>query len=210
MLSLPINIEELLHGQVVEWERLEFKKGWNPQAAIQTITAFANDTNNLGGGYLIIGIEEKENIPSFPPIGLPIHTIDLIQKELLTLCYKIRPQYHPVVAPTIFQGVMILIIWCPGGQTRPYQAPESLGKNPSYAYFIRRNSSTVKAQVNDIPKLYELANQLPFDDRIHHHANIQNLDPGLIKDFLREIKSDLLIDVDKIPIAHLCRQMQIA
>jgi hypothetical protein len=27
MTALPINVEELLRGQIVEWERLEFKKG---------------------------------------------------------------------------------------------------------------------------------------------------------------------------------------
>ena len=31
MTALPINIDELLKGQIVEWERLEFKKGWNPE-----------------------------------------------------------------------------------------------------------------------------------------------------------------------------------
>lgn len=49
-LGLPISIESLLHGQAVEWERLEFKKGWNPQAVLHTICAFANDFHNLGGG----------------------------------------------------------------------------------------------------------------------------------------------------------------
>ncbi len=33
---------------------------------------------------------------------------------------------------------------------------------------------------------------------------------GIIKDFLREIKSDLLSEVDIIPFDHLCRRMQIA
>ena len=28
-MSLPININDLLHGKSVEWERLEFKTGWN-------------------------------------------------------------------------------------------------------------------------------------------------------------------------------------
>jgi hypothetical protein len=31
IISVPINIKELLHGKVVEWERLEFKAGWNPE-----------------------------------------------------------------------------------------------------------------------------------------------------------------------------------
>lgn len=31
-MALPINIEELLSGRVVETERLEFKEGWNPRS----------------------------------------------------------------------------------------------------------------------------------------------------------------------------------
>jgi hypothetical protein len=31
MMKLPINIHDILTGRTVEWERLEFKAGWNPQ-----------------------------------------------------------------------------------------------------------------------------------------------------------------------------------
>ncbi|MFA6915378.1 MAG: RNA-binding domain-containing protein [Parachlamydiales bacterium] len=189
---------------------MEFKEGWNPEGFLRTVSAFANDINNWGGGYLIIGVQESNGQPISPPIGLAPNTIDAIQKEILELGNRIRPHYHPVVSPTVFQEKMILVIWCPGGQTRPYQAPEALAKNAPYAYFIRRNSSTVKAQTSDIQKLHELSNQVPFDDRICHQAQLTDLNIGLIKDFLREIKSDLLSEVDKIPFPHLCRQMQIA
>ena len=50
---LPLNINDLLTAQVIEWDRLEFKEGWNPLEAVQTVCAFANDFNNWGGGYLI-------------------------------------------------------------------------------------------------------------------------------------------------------------
>ncbi len=30
MAILPVNIEDILHGGSVEWERLEFKKAWDP------------------------------------------------------------------------------------------------------------------------------------------------------------------------------------
>ena len=36
-MALPININELLTGTTVEWERLEFKEGWNPLDIIQSI-----------------------------------------------------------------------------------------------------------------------------------------------------------------------------
>ena len=61
-MSLPININDLLHGKHVEWERLEFKVGWNPEAVLHTLCAFANDIHNLGGGYILMGI--AEDVPS--------------------------------------------------------------------------------------------------------------------------------------------------
>ena len=39
-MALPININNLLSGQVIEWDRLEFKGGWNPPEAIQAICVF--------------------------------------------------------------------------------------------------------------------------------------------------------------------------
>ena len=45
-MSLPINIEQLFDGTTVEWERIEFKTGWNPNEILHTISAFANDINN--------------------------------------------------------------------------------------------------------------------------------------------------------------------
>ena len=41
-MSLPINIHEVLRGRPVEWERLEFKRGWNPEAVLHSLCAFAN------------------------------------------------------------------------------------------------------------------------------------------------------------------------
>ena len=56
----PFNINDLIEGNFVESERLEFKKSWNPKEIIHSITAFANDIHNWGGGYIIIGIEEED------------------------------------------------------------------------------------------------------------------------------------------------------
>jgi hypothetical protein len=79
--ALPINIKDLLNGKPVEWERLEFKKGWNPLDTLHTICAFANDFHNLGGGYIFIGIEENNGRPILPPTGLRPGQLDAIQPE---------------------------------------------------------------------------------------------------------------------------------
>lgn len=137
-MALPININELINGRTVEWERVEFKKGWNPLKTLHSICAFANDFNNWGGGYIIIGIQEKQAKPVLPPEGLTATQVDSVQKELLRICHRLRPQYFPVVEPVEFKGKTILIIWCPGGAARPYKAPERLVKKANYTPYIRR------------------------------------------------------------------------
>ena len=44
---LPLNVRDLLHQRRVEGERIEFKAGWNPDAILRTLCAFANDFENL-------------------------------------------------------------------------------------------------------------------------------------------------------------------
>ena len=68
--ALPINIKDLRKGKPVEWERLEFKVGWNPLDTLHTVCAFANDFHNLGGGYILIGIKEQNGRPILPPVGI--------------------------------------------------------------------------------------------------------------------------------------------
>ena len=40
---IPLKIETLLEGRVVEHDRVEYKTGWNPNDIIHSICAFAND-----------------------------------------------------------------------------------------------------------------------------------------------------------------------
>ena len=40
---IPLKLETLLNGRVVEQDRVEYKRGWNPTETIQTICAYAND-----------------------------------------------------------------------------------------------------------------------------------------------------------------------
>jgi len=143
-MPLPININELINGRVVEWERIEFKKGWNPENIIHSICAFANDLNNWGGGYIIIGIEEENGMPILPPTGINPNQIDAFQKKLIELCHKITPPYFPIAVPVVFREKHILILWCPGGGNIPYKSPLKLKKGSQSVFYIRRFSSTVK------------------------------------------------------------------
>ena len=39
--------------QKIESNRIEFKKGWNPESIYHSICAFANDFDDMGGSYIV-------------------------------------------------------------------------------------------------------------------------------------------------------------
>ena len=49
----------------------------------------------------------------------------------------------------------------------------------------------------DETELLSLAATVPFDDRYNQRATIKDLDKGLIKEFLQDIKSSLADEVEK-------------
>ena len=209
-MPLPINIQELFTGRVVEWERLEFKEGWNPEDVLHSLCAFANDFHNWGGGYLVIGVAEKDGKPILPPKGLEPEQADAIQKKLLELGHKLRPAYHPICEPLTVQGRLLLVIWVPGGDQRPYKAPVSLAKeNKEWAYFIRRYSNSVEAKGDDEQELISLANKIPFDDRVNMRAAVGDLQLGFIESFLTRVKSDLAPLSASRPLAEVAQDMHL-
>ena len=210
-MPLPIDITTLLEGRTVEWERLEFKKGWNPVDALHTLCAFANDFHNLGGGYIVIGVAEQDGRPVLPPEGLDPASFDRIQKEILNLGQTaIQPPYHPIVVPYEIAGKHVLVLWAPGGQTRPYRAKTSLAKGSrEYAWFIRKGSSTVRARGADETELLGLAATVPFDDRFNQRATVDDLSRELMVAFLREVNSDLVQSSERLPLEELGQQMHV-
>lgn len=190
-MHLPINIYDLINGQSIEGERLEFKKNWNPESILHSICAFANDINNLGGGYVVIGIEENNGIPVLPPVGLDKSLIDTMQKKLLEICHLIVPNYFPIAVPEIYEGKYIFIIWCPGGDSRPYKTVKNFSKNSPQFYYVRRYSSTVKASLEEETSLMQLTAKIPFDDRLNHSSQIEDMSVTLISEYLNEVASDL-------------------
>jgi len=210
-MALPLNLEALITGQIVEWERLEFKTGWNPEPILHSICAFANDLHNWGGGYIVVGIAEQDAQPLLPPVGLKRNQLDKIQKELVGLCQLISPYYAPVVEPVLIQKQWVMVIWAPGGDTRPYKTPVRLGQKSSIkAYYVRRGAVTCQANAIEEQQLLAQTARIPFDDRIQHQASLKDLSLGLMQAFLQEVGSDLFEQTHSFPFAELCRKMQIA
>ena len=41
-MALPVNIDDLVNHRKVEWARIEYKEGWNPEKVLHTLCAFAS------------------------------------------------------------------------------------------------------------------------------------------------------------------------
>ena len=210
-MSIPITIDKLLSENIVEWARIEFKLGWNPETTLKTISAFANDIDNWGGGYIVIGAEEKEGRVVRPVNGIDPNTVDRIQKEILRYCKFLKPVYIPLIEPVFFDGKLLLLVWCPGGYERPYSCPKYFSaKNSERSYYIRKLSSTIEATDLDVKELISLAHNIPFDDRINPKAELTDLKYPLIKNYLQNVNSSLLKELDNLDTEQLARNLRIA
>lgn len=193
---LPINLDNLLLLQGVESSRVEFKASWNEQntgyQVLRTICAFANDVQNLNGGYIIIGIAEEDGVAVLPPKGLNQGSIDSAQKWIRGNCKRIDPEYQPVMSPEIYQGQYILVLWVPASDHRPHKAPDGAKKN-STKYWIRLGSESVDANANGLLKqLIEMTARLPFDARRALQNRTSDLREAKVREFLRDVQSGLL------------------
>jgi ATP-dependent DNA helicase RecG len=209
--KLPINLLDLLRQRTVEGERIEYKAGWNPDAILRTLCAFANDFENLDGGYVVIGQDcDASGQPVFPPVGLADNLLDKIQQELLSCCQLIQPPYFPTLSVEVIEGRKLIVLWAPGGQNRPYKAPGSAtAKNKTWHYYIRRYSSTVEAKGEIEQELLSLAAKVPFDDRFALSARVDDLSRPLMQAFLLEVGSALVEDAATLPLEKLGRQMNV-
>ena len=126
---LPIDIDALLRHRTVESERVEFKASWDADTTgrqvIRTICAFANDYHNLNGGYVVIGVEEREGRSVLPPQGLTAEDVEAAQRWIRGQCNRLDPPYPPVLSPECVQDKLVLVIWAPASEMRPHRAPRT-------------------------------------------------------------------------------------
>lgn len=203
-------MKTLLNGQESNL-RIEFKEGWNPDSTLKTISAFANDIDNWGGGYIVIGVKEENGKILKPITGLNEESVDHIQKEILKYCKYLKPNYVPQSEPVYYEGKMVLLIWCPGGYERPYQCPKRpTSKNSEKAYYIRKLSSTIEATDLDVKELIALTHNIPFDDRVNIKSELTDLKYPIIRNYLETVNSNLLNTLEHKRLEDLAKDLRIA
>ena len=206
---LPFNLDDLLHCRGVESERVEFKASWDPRATgpqvLRTICAFANDYHNLNGGYVVIGVEEREGRADLPPRGLSADEIDAAQKWIRGRCNRLDPPYAPILSPEMVDGRLILVVWAPGSDMRPHRAP---ARDGAPRYFVRIGAENVNAERRGdlLRGLIEQTARVPWDDRRAANARISDIREAKVREYLRDVQSGLLDEPNE---AELYRRLRI-
>ncbi len=209
-MALPINIESLLKNKEIESNRIEYKRSWNPRECIRTICAFANDIENLDGGYIVIGVEEKQGVPILPVKGLKPTEINEIEKDLLNKCHFIEPFYFPRIEKCEYEGKTLLVLWVTAGDGRPYKASKEISKNQSEKYYyIRHGSKTIQADGISLKELFENSSRIPFDDRENPFATVSDIDLGLLREHLKKVGSSLYELSTKMNLIEVAQSMKL-
>ena len=210
-MELEISVEDLLNKRKIESDRIEFKAGWNPDDIYHSVCAFANDYNNDGGGYIVVGVEEKNGVAVRPVKGISEYMLDEIQKEMLSYNNMISPPYFPKAIPLEVDGKWILVIVVRTVQQRPYKSPEHVTgkKDKKYNYYIRYLTSSVKANAEQERELINMSDQTPYDCRANHKAAFDDISPVLLEDHLRKTGSRLAKQVKERGVEEILEDMQL-
>lgn len=215
---IPLKIETLLEGRVVEKNRVEYKEGWNPSDIIHTICAFANDLDNINGGYVVIGVAAEDGIPVLPPKGIKRELLDGIQQEIFQYCNRIEPRYIPNIEVVEYPtpDTHLIYLKCSAGDAGPYQAPVDVysrkgeKSDKTMKYWIRPASLTTTAKPGDISELYEKFNAIPYDDRINRIAKLSDIRRGYVEDFLKDSNSSLMGELNNRTLEDLLVSLEVA
>lgn len=209
-MALPINIEDLLAKRWIESNRIEFKEGWNPDAIYHTICAFANDLDNIGGGYILVGVAEENGYAKRPVCGIAPEKLDAIQKEMVGFNNLIDPYYCPKASVEEIDGALILVIWVPAGDYRPYKVPTHItAKQKEHKIYVRTGTSSVVAKGAVERELFEASGRVPFDERGNGQITEKDIPLGMLRDHLAKVDSRLYDGVMQRPVLETLEQMDL-
>lgn len=115
-----------------------------------------------------------------------------------------------IIGVETYQNKQFIVIWCPGGETRSYSSSKTMDKdNKERIHYIRKSSNSVEPTDDEEKDLFNLANRIPFDDRVNHKAEMSDLNITLIENYLKEVKSSLYEKSKTGDFVEVCQDMNI-
>jgi len=184
-------MEELNLGELLarESEQVEWKENVaDVDNVVATLSAFANDWANLGGGYVVCGAAEGKDEHGFSIVhtpGLTAARFKEIEGQVTTRCRdRVTPPLVPIVheLPAADPSRRVLVFVMPA--TR--HAHVFRRKTDSGLYYIRQSRSTVQARNGLFRELMVRKGDLePWDHRMHPEARVEDIDLVVLRDTLQ-------------------------
>ena len=178
-----------------ESESVEWKKSGDDshisQSIVKTITAFANDIANTGGGYVVCGAEESKDEYGFPKVlftGLSSARFQEIENTVLTLC---RDRVSPSIAPKPIplenpeNPATKILVFVVHATNEAHTFRDGL-KN---LYYVRSGRHTIEARNGILRELLaKKTRKTPFDQMVNQEATTEDIDLPYFRDQLSEMK----------------------
>ena len=157
---------------------------------VETLSAFANDLQNLGGGYVVCGAKEEKDAHGFPKLvrtGLTASRLKEVENTVLARC---RDRVSPPLAPLVEELASgdperrILVFLQPAtGSAHTFRRRDQGAK-----HFVRVSRSTIEARNGLLKDLLVRKGALaPWDRRPCNAATVSDIDLLTLRDALQRM-----------------------
>ncbi len=177
-----------------ESERVEWKENGDDKdivvSIVKTISAFANDISNFGGGYVVCGAKEITDQYGFPKLqynGLSANKLKEIEGKVTQHCRdNVSPPFVPIVQelenPENTNTRLLVFIVLASPEAHSYRDVQ--GSN----YYVRISRETREARNGILTQLLVKKQKLEyFDQRINSKASEADLDLLLFRDSMQDM-----------------------
>ena len=190
-MKFNIDLKEL---SLRESERVEWKENGNDKfivnSIVKTISAFANDIANFGGGYVVCGAKETKDEFGFPKVfysGLSAEKLKEIEGKVLQHC---RDYVSPALAPIVQEldnpedkstRILVFVILA-SQEAHTYRDGETIH------HYVRISKETKEARNGILSQLLIKKQKIAhFDQRICSQARESDIDILLFRDSIQEM-----------------------
>ena len=174
-----------------ESEQVEWKENVaDIHDVVATITAFANDISNLGGGYVVCGsheVTDEHGFQSVQMVGLTASRLKEIEGKVLAACQRhVTPPIVPLVdvIPAMVEDRRVLVFTVAStAEAHQYRTGEDGGR-----YYVRLSHRTVEARNGLLRELLvRKGPRPPWDKCWHPEATIDDIDLIAFRDLLHQL-----------------------
>ncbi|GAP71503.1 hypothetical protein SAMD00024442_13_31 [Candidatus Symbiothrix dinenymphae] len=187
-----IDLKEL---SIRESEKVEWKENGDDKeivkSIVKTISAFANDIANIGGGYVVCGAKETKDDFGFQKVlytGLSSNKLKEIEGKVLAHCREnVSPSLSPMTQeidnPEDKTTKILIFIVIASSKAHTYRDGETAN------YYIRMGKETREARNGILNQLLTTKKEIvPFDKQPNPNVGEVDIDTLLFRDCMNEMK----------------------